>query len=63
MNEKMIGDHILRWQDLVWPRLLLLPRELSTLNQHQKETSGSSVEIGTKKDLFGYESQKFFPSC
>lgn len=63
MNEKMIGDHILRWQDLVWPRLLLLPRELSTLNQHQKETSGSSVEIEAQKDLFGYEFQKFFPTC
>ena len=62
MNGKMISDHILRWQDFVGPRLLLLPRELSKLNQHQRETSGIS-EIETKKDLFGYVFWKFFPRC
>ena len=41
MNEGMIGGHILRWQDLVRPRLLVLLRQFSGLNQHQTETSGS----------------------
>lgn len=62
MNGKMTGDHILRWQDFVGPRLLLLPRELSRLKQLQRETSGIS-ERETKKDLFGHVFQKFFPRC